>query len=126
MLYREDSVKQRLVPFLKAHHADGDYFFWPDLASCHYANETQDLFTFYTPWIKPPNSPQLRPIERFWGILKAKVFDGGWEAKTIRMLRQRIRKTPKEIDISLCQNLFATTLKTMIRIAADKGVMAVL
>ena len=34
-MYREECVKQRLVPFLEEHHAEGDYFFWPDLASCH-------------------------------------------------------------------------------------------
>ena len=78
-MYREDCVKQCLVPFLEEHHADGDYFVRPDLASCHYANETQDLFNkLEIPFIprgsNPPNSPQLRPIERFWGILKAKVY----------------------------------------------------
>ena len=48
-------MNQRLVPFLEENHADGDYFVLPDLASCHYANETQDLFNkLVTPWIKPP------------------------------------------------------------------------
>ena len=110
------TVEQRLVPFLEEHHADGDYFFWPDLACCHYAYETQDLFNkLEIPFIpcesNPPNSPQLRPIERFWGILEAKVYDGGWEGGQeleFIMLRQRIRKTFIEIYISLCQNLFAT------------------
>ena len=93
-MFREDCVKQRLVPFLEEHQANGDFFFWPDLASWHFANETQDLFNnFNSPWIK------LRPIERFCGILKAKVYDEGWEAMTFRMLRQRIRKTLIEIYI---------------------------
>ena len=39
-MYREDGVKQRL----EEHQADGDYFVWPDLASCYYANITQDVF----------------------------------------------------------------------------------
>ena len=43
-MYREDCVEQCLVPFLEEHHADEDYFFWPNLPSCHYANETQDIF----------------------------------------------------------------------------------
>ena len=37
-MYAEDGVKQHFVLFLEEHHADGDYFFWPDLASCRYAN----------------------------------------------------------------------------------------
>ena len=54
------------------------------------ANETEDLFDkLEIPYIprgsNHPNSPQLRPIQRFWGILKVKVYDGGWEAKTFRM-----------------------------------------
>ena len=58
-VYREDFLKQHLVPFLEEHHADGDYFVWPDFASCHYVNETQDLFNkleiqFFTQWIKLP------------------------------------------------------------------------
>ena len=78
-MYREDCVKQRLVPFLEEHHADGDYIFWPDLASCLYANETQYLFNkLEIPFIprgsNPPNSPQLRPMKRFWGILKANLY----------------------------------------------------
>ena len=34
---------QGLVPYLEETMVDGDYFFWPDLASCHYANATQDF-----------------------------------------------------------------------------------
>ena len=41
-MYREDCVKQRLVPFLEEHHADGD-----KLACCHYANATQDLLKIH-------------------------------------------------------------------------------
>ena len=124
-MYREECVKQSLVPFLEEHHADGDYLFWPD-----YAIETQDLFnkleiSFIPHGSNLHNSPQYRPFERFFGILKAKVYDRGWKAKTFRMLRQRIWKTLMEIDISLCQNLF-TIFKTMIRIAADKGLIVLM
>jgi hypothetical protein len=30
----------------------------------------------------PPNFPQERPIENFWGCLAKKVYEGDWEAKT--------------------------------------------
>ena len=50
-------------------------------------------------------------------VLGNSKSQGGWEAKTFRMLKQKIRKTIMEIDISLCQHLFAA-LKTKIRIAA--------
>ena len=57
-MYREDCVKQCLVPFLEEHQAGEDYFFWLDLASGQIANKTQDLFdTLEIPitlGIKPP------------------------------------------------------------------------
>ena len=32
-MFREDCVKQRLVPFLEENHADRNYFIWSNLAS---------------------------------------------------------------------------------------------
>ena len=31
---------------------------------------------------KPPNAPQIRPIESYWGILEMNVYDGNWTAQT--------------------------------------------
>jgi hypothetical protein len=28
----------------------------------------------------PPNAPQIRPIENYWGILKMKVYEGSWRS----------------------------------------------
>ena len=122
--------KSRLLPFLEKYHSDQDFFFWPDLATCHYAKDTQELYSsLQIPYIprdsNPPNTPQLRPIEKFWAILKDKVYEGGWEATTFRMLKQRVLKSLKNLDPFLCQNLFRD-LKTKIRKADDVGVMAVI
>ncbi|KAF0301696.1 hypothetical protein FJT64_026068 [Amphibalanus amphitrite] len=38
----------------------------------------------------PPNVPQLRPIEDFWGLLKQEVYKGGWEATSEDQLKRRI------------------------------------
>ena len=76
----------------------GQYIFWPDLASSHYARATLNLFEsediLYVPRFAnpPPSVQQCRPIEEFWAILKAKVYDGNWETTTDRQLRQRINK----------------------------------
>ena len=29
-----------------------------------------------------PNVPQARQIEKLWGILAHKVYEGGWQART--------------------------------------------
>ena len=38
------------------------------------------------------NLPEVRPIEDFWSILKAKVYENNWEAKTLHQLEIRIKK----------------------------------
>ena len=84
-IYQKKCIRQRLLPFIAAHHHDGNYLFWPDLASCHYARTTiclfQELNIKFVPKEKnPPNCPQLHPIEDFWGLLKQLVYAKGWEA----------------------------------------------
>jgi len=34
-VYLKNCIKKRLIPFINAHHSDGNYVFWPDLASSH-------------------------------------------------------------------------------------------
>ena len=37
-------------------------------------------------------------IEDFWSILKAKVYENNWEAKSLRQLKVRIKKCLKKVD----------------------------
>ena len=46
----------------------------------------------------PTNLLEVRPIEDFWSILKAKVYENNWEAKTLHQLEVRIKKCLKEVD----------------------------
>ena len=129
-IYRDQCIQQYLVPFLDKYHQDGDFYFWPDLASAHYAHETTDLLrSLDIPFVpkssNPPNSPQVRPIEQFWAILKERVYQGGWEASSFRMLKQRINRILQDLEPDLCQKLFRG-LKTKIRKAADYGIISVI
>lgn len=129
-MYREECLERRLIPFLQEHHADGDYVFWPDLASCHYARATLDLLEANDiPYVpkesNPPNVPQLRPVEHFWGLLKQAVYAEGWEAETMQQLKRRIRRCASRIDMEALQSLFGG-LKRKLRKAADNGVLSVL
>jgi hypothetical protein len=36
-VYKDECLVKRLLPFIKKHHEDNKYIFWPDLASSHYA-----------------------------------------------------------------------------------------
>ena len=65
-----DSIKKRLLPLIHEHHSDGEYVFWPDLASAHYANNVITYFEVNNiNYVKradnPPNLPEVRLIEDF-------------------------------------------------------------
>ena len=71
-IYRNQCIKKLLIIFLGKFHDEGEYYFWPDLASSHYAKDTLKLLEelnipFIPKSANPPNTPQLRPIENFWG-----------------------------------------------------------
>ena len=40
---------------------------------------------------KPPNAPQIRLIENYWGSLKMKVYEENWTAKIRDHLIGRIK-----------------------------------
>ena len=110
-VYKNQCIKRRLIPFLKKYHSDGDYQFWPDLASSHYADSVLDYFTehninFVQKYENPANLPEVRPIEDFWAILKQKIYANGWEASNIDELIKRIRLCIRRIDPSTIQRLF--------------------
>ena len=83
-----------------------NYLFWPDLASAHYSNDAKDVYVKYGVNVlpkssNPPNVPQLRPIEDFFGILRLKVFKDGFKPKSTDELKEkdciRDQKVTKEV-----------------------------
>lgn len=74
--YIKECLGKRLLPFLKSH--DVQPLFWPDLATIHYSKaalewyKSNDVLTVPIR-ANPPNCPQLRPIEKFWAIIKQKL-----------------------------------------------------
>ena len=71
--------------------------------------------------INPPNVPQARPIENFWGCLSQKVYEGGWEAKTEQHLIHRIKPQMKEFDEKFVESLLAG-VKAKGKSIGDNGV----
>ena len=102
-IYQEKCLKEGLLPFLSAKYPHEGFIFWPDLAAAHYARETlQFLQDAGVPVVgrddNPPNVPQLRPIEDYWGLLKQEVYKGGWEATSEDQLKRRIRRAVEIIS----------------------------
>jgi len=122
--YQEQCIRQGLMKFIKKYHRDDEILFWPDLDSTHYANSTLKLLHHLNiPIIDkeciPPNVPHCRPIENFWGALKAKVYEGGWEAQTIPQLQQRIKKMLKTMDQSTLRKDFKGIKKRLRAVYRD-------
>jgi hypothetical protein len=122
--YLEECLVQRLLPFIEKHHDDGNYIFWPDLASSHYAKQVvswmEENVNFVSKDLNPPNVPQARPIEKFWGCLAQKVYEDGWEAKTERSLKLRINQKIKEFDTTFLQSLMGEVKKNLRKIADSR------
>ena len=73
----------------------------------------------------PPNAPQIRPIENYWGILKMKVYDGNWSAKDREALIRRIKIKQKEIDQDVVIKMF-DKLKQKVHNANQNGLSSLL
>ena len=92
-----------LVPFIEDKNSGDEILFWPDLASCHYARETQELLQeMDIPLVpktdNPPCCPKLRPIEDVWSMLKAKTYAVGWKATNDTQLIRKIKKSISVLD----------------------------
>lgn len=116
--------------FIQKYHSDGNYIFWPDLASSHYARSTQNWMKenhikFVPKEVNPPNVPKARPIEDFWSILSRLVYSDGWEATSCKQLKTRIRKRVKDVDLEVVQNMLKK-VPTKLRKIEEEGPFAIL
>lgn len=111
-------LKKGLLPVIKAHRGK-PVIFWPDLASIHYAKDTKIFYNNnnikYVPKeYNPPNTPELRSIERFWAIIKGNLRKKGVKVTTPQQLLRNWNNATKFYGISLVHDLMAG-LKTKIR-----------
>ena len=128
--YQNECIKKRLIPFIRDNYPDHNYLFWPDLASSHYSNSTQLLLQenevkFLPKDRNPPNVPQIRPIERFWAHLKAKVYQPPYKPKSVDCLKERVKKMLKEFPPSYFERLMSG-VGPKVRKAANRGVLSVI
>ncbi len=123
-IYIKECINKRLVPFIKKHHSDGNYIFWPDLAPAHYAIDTQNAMNrlnikFIPKNLNPPAVPQLRPIESFWAIYKQAIYENGWSANTPEELRKRATKVLRKFKPELWRNLMRGVKKRFRRVTRE-------
>ena len=59
--------------------------------------------------VNPPNVPQCRPIENFFGALATKVYAGNWVPKDTHALVARIRRFVRELSLQVVHDMMTTT-----------------
>ena len=74
---------------------------------------------------KPASAPHIRPIENYWGILKMKVYDKNWSAKTRPQMIRKIKQKVKEIDQNMVARMF-DNLKAKFHSANKNGLSSLL
>lgn len=99
-IYVKECLQKRLLPFVRQHNVST--FFWPDLASCHYSKATakwyeENNIVLVPREANPPNCPELRPIERYWALVKRILKLSKQEAKTIEDFKKKWTAATKKV-----------------------------
>lgn len=124
-VYENQCLKKILIPFLREHHSECDFVFWPDKASAHYAKRTQEFLTrknipFVPKERNPTNLPQCRPVEDLFGKLASEVYKNNWKASNLRELKNRIRLCLRKMDMTGVQRS-CKGIRTSLRRVAEHG-----
>lgn len=85
----QNCLKERLLPFIRKHNSP--VIFWPDLASCHHANAVMEWYenegvNVVPKECNPPKSPEIRPIETYWALIKRRLLLDGARVNSITAL----------------------------------------
>jgi len=107
-IYIKECLQKRLLPFIKAHR--GPTIFWPDLAPAHYSGLTKEWYNQNQVQVvpkewNPPNVPELRPIERFWALAKAKFKKTSCEAKNLQQFKGKWNRATSKLPKDTVQRL---------------------
>jgi len=91
-IYQKECLQNKFLRLWMKHKSKA--LFWPDLAWCHYSKDVpkwyEDIQVQYVKKdMSPPNCPELRPIERFWATMKARLKKRAIPAKTISDFRRK-------------------------------------
>lgn len=99
-VYIKECLQRRLLPLIKTH--DLPSFFWPDLATCHYSKSAIEWYRtngirFVPKEANPPNCPELRPIERYWALVKKQLKDTRGSSKSESEFRKKWAPSSKKV-----------------------------
>ena len=113
--------------YIKANFKKDDYIFWPDRATAHYARSvTEELDKERIMYVKkhenPPNVPQCRVIEDFFGLLADRVYHNNWVAATTHELQLKIEQCINILKTDNIVRALGGSTKKRLRKAYVEGV----
>lgn len=115
---------------MKDYYQGNKILFWPDLASSHYAKSlswlTNHNICFIPKKANPINVRKARPVEDFWGMLAGMVYECGWEVKSERQLKRRIRQKIKAMDVKVMQNMMERVRGKLRQLEGTGGAFSIL
>lgn len=99
-IYVKECLEKRLLPLIRSHNVSN--FFWPDLASCHYSKRSLEWISkknikLVPKMANPPNCPELRPIERYWALVKRELKSTGKEAKNMQDFKNKWNAATRKV-----------------------------
>ena len=104
-------------------YMDGDFVYQQDNASIHVSRQTKAWFEEkeidLLEW--PARSPDLNPIENFWGVMARKVYVGGRQFSTVEELEVQIRNVWREIQLNLFEALINSMPNRLFELVLRKG-----
>lgn len=109
-IYIKECLNKRLLPLIRQHK--GPVLFWPDLATCHYGKLAMKWYedngvNIVPKDANPPNCPELRPIEKYWAIMKRKLLKSNKIVKNEKQMMKAWMKLSLEITKADVQRLMA-------------------
>ena len=84
--------------------------FWPDLASCHYRKKAIKWYDANNVVVvpkdhNPPNSAELRPIERYWALVKRILKKINKPMENEQQFKSNWCSAANKVDETTVQNL---------------------
>lgn len=124
-IYLKECLKKRLLPLIKEH--SNKPLFWPDLASCHYASSVVNWYDsenldYVKKELNPPNCPELRPIERFWAIIKRDLKQTCKPADSVKKFKYNWNRVVKKRGERLAKNLMKDVKKKVRKMGSGEQI----
>ncbi|KAF2881984.1 hypothetical protein ILUMI_24187 [Ignelater luminosus] len=96
--YLKERLSKRLIPFIK----NRDVIFLPDMTTSHYAVQCREFLKqnnvdFVTKVNNAPNTPPVRPIEKYWALLKREYAKRKTPAKNSNSFRRIMQTAAQKV-----------------------------